>query len=159
MNGHVNFGQNCYFYASMLPLEHCRHIEIVEKKLLLRHGIVAGDMCSINVFLMVAVCVYVCVCVRARACVCVLLRVYDPQSGRRMEVYTDQPGLQLYTGNFLDGLIGKNRHAYSIHSGFCMETQNYPNAINVRKLIVMFVELKSTNVCRRLRSIIMTERQ
>jgi len=63
-----------------------------------------------------------------------IYRVRDVQSGRQMEVYTDQPGLQFYTANFLDGIIGKSGHAYGVHSAFCMETQNYPNAINnVRK--------------------------
>lgn len=54
------------------------------------------------------------------------------QSGIRMEVYTDRPCLQLYTGNFLDGsIVGKNGNAYPYQSAFCMETQGYPNACNV----------------------------
>ena len=51
------------------------------------------------------------------------------KSGISMEVYTDRPCLQFYTGNFLDGVKGKQIYPY--HSAFCMETQGYPNAVNV----------------------------
>lgn len=58
-------------------------------------------------------------------------RVYEPTSGRVMEMYTDQPGVQLYTGNFLDGsLTGKGGIVYQKHAGFCLETQIFPDAIN-----------------------------
>ncbi|KAM6460990.1 galactose mutarotase isoform 3-T3 [Liasis olivaceus] len=58
-------------------------------------------------------------------------RAYHPPSGRMMEVYTTQPGVQFYTGNFLDGTLkGKGGHVYFKHSGFCLETQNWPNAVN-----------------------------
>ncbi len=58
-------------------------------------------------------------------------RVYEPKSGRMMEVYTTEPGLQFYTGNFLDGtLIGKNGKVYKKHFGFCMETQHFPDSPN-----------------------------
>ncbi|XP_066481644.1 galactose mutarotase [Tiliqua scincoides] len=58
-------------------------------------------------------------------------RVYHPPSGRTMEVYTTQPGIQFYTGNFLDGsLMGKGGCVYPKHSGFCLETQNWPDAVN-----------------------------
>ncbi|KAF7252778.1 Aldose 1-epimerase [Varanus komodoensis] len=58
-------------------------------------------------------------------------RAYHPPSGRMMEVYTSQPGIQFYTGNFLDGTLkGKGNHAYLKHSGFCLETQNWPDAVN-----------------------------
>lgn len=50
-------------------------------------------------------------------------------SGIRMVGYTDQPGVQLYTGNMLHGQKGKVGY-YTPHAGFCLETQNYPNAIN-----------------------------
>lgn len=57
--------------------------------------------------------------------------VYDPQSGRAMEVYTSEPGVQLYTGNFLDGsLTGKNGIVYNQHYGFCLETQHFPDSPN-----------------------------
>ena len=55
-------------------------------------------------------------------------RVYEPQSGRVMECYTTLPGLQLYTGNFLDGFKGKK--LYGKHAAFCLETQNFPNSVN-----------------------------
>lgn len=55
----------------------------------------------------------------------------DPHSGRCMCVYTSQPGIQLYTGNFLDGtLTGKNGVAYDKHAGLCLETQHYPDSPN-----------------------------
>ena len=59
-------------------------------------------------------------------------RVKDPKSGRVMTIDADQPGVQFYSGNFLDGSItGKNGHVYAQHTGFCLETQKFPNAINV----------------------------
>jgi len=55
----------------------------------------------------------------------------DPKSGRLMEVLTTEPGVQLYTGNFLDGsLTGKAGVAYQKHFGFCLETQHFPDSIN-----------------------------
>lgn len=57
-------------------------------------------------------------------------RVSEPSSGRVMEVYTTQPGVQLYTGNFLDGVTGKEGKAYQRRYGFCLETQHYPNSPN-----------------------------
>ncbi len=58
-------------------------------------------------------------------------RVSEPSSGRKMEVHTDAPGVQLYTGNYLDGsLSGKGETVYKKHAGFCLETQHFPDAIN-----------------------------
>lgn len=58
-------------------------------------------------------------------------RVYEPTSGRVMEIYTDQPGLQFYSGNFLDGTLhGKGGVVYPFRSGFCMETQHFPDSPN-----------------------------
>lgn len=58
-------------------------------------------------------------------------RMTDPVSGRSMEVWTTEPGLQLYTGNFLDGsLTGKNGAKYEKHAGFCLETQHFPDSPN-----------------------------
>ena len=55
----------------------------------------------------------------------------DPKSGRVMEVYTDLPGMQLYTGNFLEGNSrGKGGNSYPCRSAFCFETQFFPNALN-----------------------------
>jgi aldose 1-epimerase len=58
-------------------------------------------------------------------------RVHEPKSGRVLEVYTTQPGVQLYTGNFLDGtVVGKHGHAYKQREAFCLETQHYPDSPN-----------------------------
>lgn len=58
-------------------------------------------------------------------------RLLEPRSGRILEVLTDQPGLQLYTGNHLDGsLIGKNGAAYRRYAGVCLETQAFPDSPN-----------------------------
>ena len=57
-------------------------------------------------------------------------RVYEPTSGREMTVYTTEPGLQFYVGNFLDALKGKNGHVYRYRYGMCMETQHFPNSPN-----------------------------
>lgn len=57
--------------------------------------------------------------------------VLDPESGRRLLMYTTEPGVQLYTGNFLDGSInGKGGKAYPHWSAFTLETQHYPDAPN-----------------------------
>jgi aldose 1-epimerase len=53
----------------------------------------------------------------------------DPASGRKMEVYTDEPGMQLYTANFLQSKVaGKNNIALTPHSGLCLETQHFPDS-------------------------------
>jgi aldose 1-epimerase len=58
-------------------------------------------------------------------------RVTDPQSGRVLEVWTDQPGVQFYTGNFLDGSAkGKGGNVYPQHAGLCLETQHFPDSPN-----------------------------
>ncbi len=58
-------------------------------------------------------------------------RVYEPGSGRVMEVSTTEPGLQFYSGNFLDGSItGKGGQVYKQRSGFCLETQHFPDSPN-----------------------------
>lgn len=58
-------------------------------------------------------------------------RAKEPVSGRIMEVFTDQPGLQFYTGNFLDGSVtGKGGIQYEKRFGFCMETQHFPDSPN-----------------------------
>jgi aldose 1-epimerase len=57
--------------------------------------------------------------------------VYEPTTGRTMEIWTDQPGIQFYTGNFLDdSKVGKVGRSYPIHSGFCLETQHFPDSPN-----------------------------
>ncbi|AQQ70649.1 Aldose 1-epimerase precursor [Limihaloglobus sulfuriphilus] len=57
-------------------------------------------------------------------------RTYEPKSGRVMETYTNQPAIQFYSGNFLDGIKGKSGKTYSSHSAFCLEPQIHPNAVN-----------------------------
>jgi aldose 1-epimerase len=58
-------------------------------------------------------------------------RVEDPTSGRTLEVLTTQPGIQFYSGNFLDGTIaGKGGVKYAQRSGFCLETQHFPDSPN-----------------------------
>jgi aldose 1-epimerase len=58
-------------------------------------------------------------------------RAYEKTSGRIMEVLTTEPGLQFYSGNFLDGtLVGKGGVKYQHRSGFCLETQHYPDSPN-----------------------------
>jgi len=58
-------------------------------------------------------------------------RVYEPISGRVMEVLTTEPGIQFYSGNFLDGsLPGKGGKQYPYRSGFCLETQHFPDSPN-----------------------------
>lgn len=56
--------------------------------------------------------------------------VYAPGSGIQMETFTDQPGMQFYTGNFLEGIKGKNGAEYNPQSGFCLETQKFPDSPN-----------------------------
>jgi len=58
-------------------------------------------------------------------------RVVEPKSGRVLNVRTEEPGIQFYCGNFLDGTnIGKGGHAYQYRNGFCLETQHYPDSPN-----------------------------
>lgn len=56
--------------------------------------------------------------------------LHEPESGRFMEVLTTEPGMQFYSGNFLDGLKGKNGHIYAKRDGLCLETQHYPDSPN-----------------------------
>ena len=58
-------------------------------------------------------------------------RVRDPESGRVMEMFTTEPGVQFYTGNFLDGTLkGKGGVVYKKHQAFCLETQHFPDSVN-----------------------------
>ncbi|PID91962.1 MAG: galactose-1-epimerase [Bacteroidetes bacterium] len=56
--------------------------------------------------------------------------VHDPASGRTMEVLTSLPGLQLYTANYVDGIVGKGGKVYHKHSALCLETQFFPDSCN-----------------------------
>jgi aldose 1-epimerase len=58
-------------------------------------------------------------------------RVTEPTTGRWMEISTTEPGVQFYTGNFLDGTIkGKGGQVYAKRSGLCLETQHFPDSPN-----------------------------
>jgi aldose 1-epimerase len=58
-------------------------------------------------------------------------RVHEPSTGRILDVSTTEPGVQFYSGNFLDGSItGKNKHVYQRRFGFCLETQHFPDSPN-----------------------------
>lgn len=58
-------------------------------------------------------------------------RVKDPKTGRVLTLETDEPGVQFYSGKFLDGSITGKGATYAQYTGFCLETQRFPNAINV----------------------------
>ena len=59
------------------------------------------------------------------------VRLYEPNSGRLMEILTDQPGVQFYSGNFLDGsFAGKYGFVYNRYAGLCLEPQHFPDAPN-----------------------------
>lgn len=57
-------------------------------------------------------------------------QAYDPQSGRLLEVWTTEPGLQFYAGNFLDGIRGRDGKIYNRRDAFCLETQHFPDSPN-----------------------------
>ncbi len=56
--------------------------------------------------------------------------LHEPKSGRTMEVWSNQPGIQFYTGNFLDGIPGKDGAVYQKNGALCLETQAFPDSIN-----------------------------
>ena len=57
-------------------------------------------------------------------------KVFEKESGRTLEVYTNEPGMQFYGGNFLSGTIGKHDKSYKKRAAFCLETQHFPNSPN-----------------------------
>ncbi|RPI41181.1 MAG: galactose-1-epimerase, partial [Bacteroidetes bacterium] len=57
-------------------------------------------------------------------------KVLDPGSGRILEVFTTEPGVQFYTGNFLDGQLQSGDRTFVRYSGFCLETQHFPDSPN-----------------------------
>lgn len=60
-----------------------------------------------------------------------VVKVEDPQTGRIMKIFTTEPGLQFYSGNFLDGtIIGKNGNVYKHRYGYCLEAQHFPDSPN-----------------------------
>ncbi|MDR3021042.1 MAG: galactose mutarotase [Treponema sp.] len=66
--------------------------------------------------------------------------VYEPRSGRSIKVFTTQPGVQFYTGNHLNNVAGKQGSRYVKHSGFCLETQHFPDSPNRRAFPSCIVE-------------------
>ena len=79
--------------------------------------------------------------------------VYEPGTGRTMEVLTTEPGIQFYCGNFLDGkLTGKAGNKYELRNGFCLETQHFPDSPNQPQFPSTILKpgntLKSTTVFR-----------
>ncbi len=73
----------------------------------------------------------------------------EPRTGRIMEIHTTEPGVQFYTGNFLDGsLIGKEGNCYGKHAGFCLETQHFPDSPNRPKFpsVVLGPDQKYTSL-------------
>ena len=57
-------------------------------------------------------------------------RIKDPASGRTLEIHSDQPGIQFYTGNFLTDMVGKGGKHYGYRQGFCLESQRFPDTPN-----------------------------
>jgi aldose 1-epimerase len=66
-------------------------------------------------------------------------RVVEKTTGRIMTVFTTHPGVQFYTGNNLNDTIGKNGSIYSKHSGFCLETQHFPDSPNQSAFLMQFL--------------------
>jgi len=56
--------------------------------------------------------------------------VHESKSGRKMELWTNKPGVQFYTGNLLHNLKGKGGFVYSQHAALCLETQGFPDSVN-----------------------------
>ncbi|MGQ9620325.1 MAG: aldose epimerase family protein [Bacteroidales bacterium] len=75
--------------------------------------------------------------------------VFDPVSGRVMEVYTTQPGLQLYTANWIDNEKGKGGKKYQRRWAFCLETQHFPDAINKPHFpsVILYPEAEYKQLC------------
>lgn len=57
-------------------------------------------------------------------------KVKDPSSSRVLDLWTNTPGMQFYTANYVNGIVGKGGAVYGKHSGLCLETQGFPNAVN-----------------------------
>jgi len=67
-------------------------------------------------------------------------RLRDPESGRVMEMYTSEPAVQFYTGNFLNGAAGKGGQVYAHRGGLCLEPQHYPDAPNQQHFPEIWLE-------------------
>ncbi|XP_072988528.1 uncharacterized protein [Typha latifolia] len=68
------------------------------------------------------------------------VKLRNPSSSRVLNLWTDAPGLQFYTGNYVNGVMGKGGAVYGKHSGVCLETQGFPNAINQRNFPSVVVQ-------------------
>jgi aldose 1-epimerase len=75
--------------------------------------------------------------------------VREPKSGRVLRVFTTEPGVQFYGGNFLNGAAGKDGKKYNHRSGFCLETQHYPDSVNQPQFpsVVLRPGEKYTHTC------------
>jgi aldose 1-epimerase len=73
-------------------------------------------------------------------------RTIGTKTGRVMETYTTDPGIQFYAGNFLDGINGKNGKVYNKNFGFCLEPQNFPDAVNKPQFPMAIVKAGSTYI-------------
>uniref|UniRef100_A0A0E0LY76 Aldose 1-epimerase n=1 Tax=Oryza punctata TaxID=4537 RepID=A0A0E0LY76_ORYPU len=69
-------------------------------------------------------------CGEVKSGLCHVAKVTDPSSSRVLDIWADAPGVQFYTGNFLNGIVGKGGAVYGKHAGLCLETQGFPNAVN-----------------------------
>lgn len=58
------------------------------------------------------------------------VKIKDPKSARVLNLWTNAPGMQFYTANYLNGVVGKGGAVYNKHAGVCLETQGFPNAVN-----------------------------
>lgn len=58
------------------------------------------------------------------------VRLRDPSSSRVLNLWTNAPGMQFYTANYVNGIVGKGGSVYNKHSAVCLETQGFPNAVN-----------------------------
>ncbi len=68
-------------------------------------------------------------------------RVTDPASGRKLELWTTEPGVQFYSANFLDGsIVGKGGVKYGKHAAFCLEAQHFPDSVNQPKFPSIILE-------------------
>lgn len=74
--------------------------------------------------------------------------VYDPESGRAMDVYTDLPGVQFYTANWLNSEKGKGKAVYESRNAYCFETQMYPDAVNKPQFASPVIKAGSAYVTR-----------
>jgi aldose 1-epimerase len=76
-------------------------------------------------------------------------KVREPKSGRTLSVFTSEPGIQFYGGNFLAGAVAKDGKHYDYRSGFCLETQHYPDSVNQANFpsIILRPGEKYTHTC------------